>query len=541
MALLDVRHLTFTYPGETRPAVQDVSFSLEAGDFAVLCGATGSGKSTLLRCLKREIAPKGVLTGALRSDGVPLRDLSARDSACRIGFVAQRPEAQIVTDKVWHEMAFGLENLGVPSPVIRRRIAETASYFGLQDWFDRDTAELSGGQKQLLCLASVMVMQPDVLLLDEPTAQLDPIAAQDFLSTLARLNLDLSLTILLIEHRLNTVLPLSNRLLAMENGQLIACGGTRSVAEKLKSHPVLRQAMPDALRLAALLGTEEAPLTVGEGRSLLRRRLQGGRPQLTLPAPPAGGEEALAFSHVFFRYAREGADVLRDLTLTVRSGEFVCLLGGNGTGKTTALSCAAGLLRPYAGRISVFGQNIRKYTGQKLYQHVLVLLPQDVQTLFLRDTVRDELADAQAAPPPALVPLLDRHPYDLSGGEQQLLGLAKVLAAAPRLLLLDEPTKGLDPMARAQVGDFLRSWQAETGGTVVCVTHDPAFAADCATRCILFFRGEAVSDDPVHTFFAGNRYYTTPANLIARGVCDEAITVEEVASLCRSSEGGAAS
>ena len=243
MALLAIQNLSFAYPLCPQKALENISFSLEKGDFCVLCGATGSGKSTLLRCLKREIAAKGELSGQILYQDQPLSALSERESACRIGFVAQRPQQQIVADKVWHELAFGLENMGLPQAVIRRRVAETACFFGIEDWFDRDVSTLSGGQQQLLCLAAVMVMQPDILLLDEPTAQLDPIAAGNFLSTLQRLNRELALTILLIEHRLEEAIPLANKLLAMDNGRLIANDAIRPAVRALQGHPALSSAM----------------------------------------------------------------------------------------------------------------------------------------------------------------------------------------------------------------------------------------------------------------------------------------------------------
>ena len=538
MALLAIQDLSFAYPLCPQKALENISFSLEKGDFCVLCGATGSGKSTLLRCLKREIAPKGELSGQILYQDQPLSALCERESACRIGFVAQRPQQQIVADKVWHELAFGLENMGLPQAVIRRRVAETACFFGIEDWFDRDVSTLSGGQQQLLCLAAVMVMQPDILLLDEPTAQLDPIAAGNFLSTLQRLNRELALTILLIEHRLEEAIPLANKLLAIDDGRLIANDAVRPAVRALQGHPALSSAMPVAARVAGMWQLPDCPLTVQEGRRMLENQpLRKNMPvfgtESALNTPPA-----LEMRDVFFRYERNLPDVLRGLSLTVRTGEIFCLLGGNGSGKSTALACAAKLLRPYAGTISVFGKKLKNYAGQSLYQNCLALLPQDVQTLFLCSTVAEELQSVHADTanfPMDFTPLLNRHPYDLSGGEQQALALCKALAARPRLLLLDEPTKGLDACARERMTALLQALRAQ-GLTVLCVTHDVAFAAACADRCALFFRGEVVSCGEPHAFFAGNHYYTTAANRMARGVCDTAICAEEVAALRRPPE-----
>ena len=529
MALLEIENLSFAYPQGKGRVLDDVSFSLERGDFLLVCGATGSGKSTLLRCLKRELTPLGNLSGRIRYAGKPLAELPERENARLIGFVGQKPEQQLVTDKVWHELAFGLENLGAPSSLIRRRVAETAAYFDLEDCFERDVSSLSGGQKQLVNLAAVMAMRPEILLLDEPTAQLDPIAAENFLSTLEKLNRELSLTIVLIEHRLEETLPLSNRVLALENGKTLVFDETRRAARALREHPVLSRALPGALRLSALLHEDACPLTVREGRALLERR-GGAFRTLSDEMHDERRAAALSFRDVYFRYGRSGEDVLRGASFRAAQGEITCLLGGNGAGKSTLLGCAAGLLRPYAGRIEVFGKSIRSYKGQALYQGVMAMLPQDVETMFLASTVREELKDVDySAFPVDFTPLLDKHPYDLSGGEQQALGLVKALAAKPRLLLLDEPTKGLDARARDAVAEILRALRAQ-GLSIVCVTHDVEFAAACADRCALFFRGDAVSADRPRAFFGGNAYYVPAAGRMARGLCEGALTVEELAA-----------
>ena len=527
--LVRLEHYGFTYPQQTRPALSDVELTIREGEFWVLCGTSGCGKTTLLRQLKPSLRPHGAVQGCVWFDGQPLEQLPPRRQAADIGFVLQSPEEQTVTDKVWHELAFGLENLGTPSPLIRRRVAETAAYFNLEDCFERDVSSLSGGQKQLVNLAAVMAMRPEVLLLDEPTAQLDPIAAENFLSTLEKLNRELSLTIVLIEHRLEEALPLSNRLLALENGKALVFDETRRAARALREHPVLSRALPGAARLSALWHEDDCPLTVREGRALIERR--GGSFRALADEERNEKSAALAFKDVYFRYDRSGEDVLRGTAFRAAEGEITCLLGGNGSGKSTLLNCAAGLLRPYAGRIEVFGKPIRAYKGQALYQGVLALLPQDVQTMFLAATVREELKGVDySAFPVDFEPLLDKHPYDLSGGEQQALGLIKALAAKPRLLLLDEPTKGLDARARDAVAEILKALRAQ-GLSIVCVTHDVECAAACADRCALFFRGDVVSMDRPRAFFGGNAYYVPAAGRMARGLCEGALTVEELAAM----------
>ena len=536
MALLTVKNLSFTYATEQGEALHDISFDIENGEFVVLCGATGCGKSTLLRLLKRELAPMGEKTGELFFDGKPLDSLSAKDSASLIGYVMQQPEEQIATDKVWHELAFGLENQNLPQGVIRRRVAEMASYFGIEDWFLSDVSALSGGQKQLLNLASVMVMQPKLLLLDEPTAQLDPITASDFIATLKKLNRELGLTIILIEHRLEEAVPLCDRLMVMENGTLLAMDAPRKAVAMLREHPALLEGMPVSVRLFHALGGEgDVPLDIREGRSFVEKHYKNEIRALPEKDYEHSEKKALSFRHVYFRYEKNGEDILTDLDFDVYENEIFCILGGNGSGKTTTLSAASGLYTPYSGDIRVFGKKIKDYKNGTLYKECLALLPQDVQTVFLRNTVKEELDDANAdisALPYDLSHLLHRHPYDISGGERQLVALAKVLAGKPKLLLLDEPTKGLDASAKARVMDILKDLKA-SGVTIVAVTHDVEFAASLADRTALFFRGSIICAETPRRFFAENNFYTTAASRMTRGYYEGAVKQEDVLLLCR--------
>ena len=536
MEILAVENLTFTYPKCEAPAVRDVTLALEKGEFAVLCGATGSGKSTLLRMLKRELTPLGERTGRILFCGQELSELADRESAAKIGFVMQQPEQQIVTDKVWHELAFGLENLGVPQSEIARRTAEMASYFGIGDWYDRDVAELSGGQKQLLNLAAVLVMQPDILILDEPTAQLDPIAASDFIAALKRLNQDMSLTMIMAEHRLEEVVPICDRLMVMESGQITANGAPEEVITQLRGREELLRGMPAAARLYAELGESgSCPLTVRAGRRYIEENYRNDVRSLPAEDYTVPEEKALTLSGVWFRYDRYSRDIIKGLELGIVAGEIFCILGGNGSGKTTTLNAAAGLLKPYKGTIRVFGKKLKEYRNRSLYRECLALLPQDVQTTFLHNTVREELDECGAdvkALPYDISHLMDKHPYDLSGGEQQIVALAKVLASKPRLLLLDEPTKGLDANAKADMTAILRSLKA-SGVTTVIVTHDVEFAAECADRCAMFFGGQVVSVGTPREFFSCSSFYTTAVSRMTRGFYEGAVTAAQAAELCR--------
>ena len=534
MAYLAVRNLTFTYPNCDRPAVEGVTFQVERGKFLAVCGPTGCGKSTLLRLLKRELAPLGDLSGEMIVDSADQSALKDRDAACRIGYVMQRPEQQIVTDKVWHELAFGLENMGLPQPVIARRVAEMAAYFGIEGWFDKAVDTLSGGQKQLLNLAAVMVMQPEILILDEPTAQLDPIAAADFIATVRKVNRELGLTVIITEHRLEDVIPVCDRLLVLQNGRVLDCDVPRAVVSRIADNPDLLAFMPAAARLFhAVNGKGDCPLDVREGRAFIEaQEIKAALPEETERVAEA---PALEFCDVYFRYGRNLPDVLNGMRFTVGTGEICCIMGGNGSGKSTTLSVAAALNKAYAGEVRVFGKKLREYKNQSLYRGCLTLLPQDVQSAFLCNTVREELAECGATAdllPIDFTPLRDKHPYDLSGGEQQLVALAKVLATRPRLLLLDEPTKGVDAAAKVRLINVLKALKMQ-GMTLVIVTHDVEFAAECADRCCFVFRGQIISDGTPRSCFSQNSFYTTAVSRMARGLIDGAVTVDDAVSVLR--------
>ena len=562
MALLEVKNLSFTYPRqpkdttEPKPALSGVSLDIRRGEFMVLCGASGCGKSTLLRLLKRELAPEGEKSGEIIFCGKEQSTLSEREAACEIGYVLQNPENQIVTDKVWHELAFGLENMGVPTPVIRRRVAEMACFFGIDDWFRKKTTELSGGQKQLLNLASILSMQPKLLILDEPTSQLDPIAASDFIHTLSKINKELGLTILLTEHRLEEVFPLADRVAVMDQGKLLFVESPRQAGHELKkfdpNHRMLL-GLPSAVRIYQGLDAEDVtcPLTVRDGRNFIEENYNNTITRLE--REPEKKEEkdrpiAMRMKDICFRYEKEEPDVLDHVALTLYEGEVVSLLGGNGAGKTTLLSVISGTNRPYYGKIEVFGKRLQKYRGKELYIRKLASLPQNPQTVFLKMTVREDYEELAkvlgckkseledkiqvVAQQLEITHLVERHPYDLSGGEQQRAAIGKVLLLEPRLLLLDEPTKGIDAWSKRQLGNLLKDLRGQ-GITVLMVTHDVEFAAEVSDRCGLFFDHEITSVDTPEEFFCNNNYYTTAANRISRQQYENAITCEEVIELCR--------
>ncbi len=543
MDWLKADHLRFRYAGEEGDALADVSFSLRRGEMAVLCGEMGCGKSTLLRLIKRELAPRGERGGTLLFRGRSVEEMTDRESALSIGYVAQRPDQQIVTDRVWHELAFGLENLGTEAGEMRRRVAETAAFFGLESLFDRRTDELSGGQKQMLNLAAVTAMRPEMLILDEPAAHLDPIAAAELMNAIRRLNRETGMTVLLSEHHLEDALPGADRLLMMKEGRILAEGEPREVCGRIAPDSGYAAFLPAAARLYRSAPVGDCPLSVSEGRKWLAGRLplsperERAGESGERKAREADAESALSLREVCFRFERKGRDVLRSVNLEVRRGEIFCLMGGNGSGKTTLLRCGAGLIRPDSGEIRFFGEKLRE-KGRDLYHRGVAMLPQDPQTLFLRPTVREELRDAGLSGQEGredffdFSTMLNRHPFDLSGGEQRLLALARVLAARPALLLLDEPTGGLDALWRKRLTRVLLKLR-DQGITMLLVTHDPEFAAETADRCALLFRGSVIAPEEPRAFFGGNSYYTTAVSRMTRGLLPGCVTAAEAAEELR--------
>lgn len=547
MALFEIRNLTFTYPGQQAPALRDLSFSLEQGEFLVVCGKSGCGKSTLLRHFKTAMSPYGERKGQILLEGRELDTVSVREQGARIGYVLQSPDNQLVTDKVWHELAFGLENLGYETGTIRLRVAEMASFFGIQTWFEKNVEELSGGQKQLLNLAAVMAMQPDLLVLDEPTSQLDPLAAGDFLATLRKINAELGTTILIIEHRLEEVLAYADRVMVMENGRILALDEPAKLPARIRDNDMFR-AMPVPMRIfEALSGEGFSPVTVREGREWLEgwmknREETAGQTGKSKQAGKATSEVVIEARDVWFRYEKELPDVVRDLNLTVRKGELYCLLGGNGTGKSTTLSLLGRIRKPYRGKLYLKGKELGKYRENELYGVVLGILPQNPQCLFVKDTVEKDLQEMSkdeerirdVIAKTEIGHLLNSHPYDLSGGEQQRAALAKVLLLNPEIILLDEPTKGLDGFYKQKLAEILKGLTKE-GRTILMVSHDIEFCAEYGDTCALFFHGGVVSSAPARQFFAGNSFYTTAANRMARKWYPDAVTAKDVIERCRES------
>ena len=537
MNLVEIKDFGFSYPESSRKVLEHVNLNIKEGTLNVIMGRSGCGKSTLLRQLKSVLAPAGEKEGEILYRNIPLRDTDHRTQSQEIGFVMQNPDNQIVTDKVWHELAFGLESLGYDNATIR-------------------------------------------LILDEPTSQLDPIAASDFLETVKKINRDIGTTVLLTEHRLQDIIPYADRVFVMDEGTLFLEGKPREIGTKLKEqHHGMFLSMPVPMQIYA--GTDSAltcPLTVSEGRQWIREyieekgikkeKIQQANQRLEKQGEKNENDTAGFFGHlkrqkentppaiqmkdVWFRYEKDSPDVIQDLSLEVKKGEFYALVGGNGTGKSTTLSLLGRVHQPYSGRIYLDGKDLRSFSDRKLYCGYLGVMPQNPQSIFLKKTVLEDLYSViggKKEKPSNEYPismkkekaiegivslthlegLLERHPYDLSGGEQQRLALAKVLLLRPKILLMDEPTKGMDAEYKEELGSILKKLQSH-GMTIFMISHDVEFVAEYADTTGLFFEGNIVTSKKTRDFFAGNNFYTTAANRMARGLFPEAVTGKDVVS-----------
>lgn len=541
--IFELQDVTFCYPGVVTPAIEGICLSIYPSEIVVLCGQSGCGKSTLLRHMKKNQIPFGSGRGKIFFDGKELESMDNRTAARRIGFVGQEPDAQIVTDTVWHEMAFGLENLGVSCEEIRRRTAETAEYLGMGGWFRRPVDELSGGQKQLLNLASVLVMKPDMLVLDEPMAQMDPISANRFIQTLLRLNQDFGTSMILSEQRLEEVLPIADRILFMHAGKLLATGDVSESGrllvecERQIGGPLpVRDALPTAVRAYISCETLErqnkCPVSVREGRNWLREKCGISVLSNVVPAGSAQSpgnkrqEIVLRAKEVCYSYSGKKY-ILEDFSIEVEKGCFFVILGGNGSGKTTALKLLSGVYGKCNG-----GKILRR--GRVLY------LAQNPQSLFTEITVEEELAEVLPKDDDnvreevkkmlaflELSDLREYNPMDLSGGEKQRLALGKVLLRRPEVLLLDEPTKGLDAAFKKKLSHLFSRLRA-SGVTIVMASHDLEFCAENATHTGLLFDGSLISAGKNREFFAGNSYYTTAAARMSDGILPGCLLCQDI-------------
>lgn len=537
MAFIELNKLTFTYPDCINPAIRNLSLSIDKGQFVVLFGASGSGKSTLLKLLKKEIQPHGTLEGDIFINGKLVQEPSPDTK--EIGFVFQDPENQVVADDVLHEMVFGLENMGLPTNEMRSRVAEMVHFFGAEALLEKKTHELSGGKKQQINLASVLLMQPDILLLDEPTAQLDPVSTREFLDMIKRLNEEFGMTIIMAEHRLEEVLPLADQLVMMESGEMIAKGDPREVLTQVWNS-ANRTYVPTIPSLFFnMKGTGMVPLTVKEGRSWVQSETFFKNTIVPVKNKASRNELLINAKNILFHYEKKKELILNELDFTLAKGEFYALMGGNGSGKSTLLKLLAGLIKPDSGKI-FFETKPLKAWKQKEISKKIGYLPQNPKLFFLQDTVRKEMnyileqwgfkndQEVQSLLGVLkITDLLDSHPYDLSGGELQKAALACLLLRKPEVLFLDEPTKGLDPISKENLAKILTDLNLQ-GITILISTHDVEFAAQYATKCGMMFQGKITAEGTAEQFFKGNFFYTTMVQRLFRNLPDQhVLTIQE--------------
>lgn len=554
MDYLTIKDVTFQYPGASSPAISDFSLVVNQGDFVLLCGASGSGKSTLLKMLKPQLTPAGEEKGSIHFKGENLTDLPELVTTSKIGFVTQNPENQIVTENTWHELAFGLENLGLTSAEIKNRIAEMVNFLGIQELIGLKTTTLSGGQKQLLNLASVLVMKPDILLLDEPTTQLDPIAAQYFIDTLVRLNREMGMTIIMAEHRLEGIFASVDLIVLLEEGRLLLNEKPANVAAQIRKRQTELErfvvSLPSAVQLYLSNQIDnQCPMTVLEGKRFLTKHF--GKPKQPFLINQTIAEQhtaniSIQLKDCWFRYDKQGKDILAGITAAFRKGEICSLVGGNGTGKTTLLKAIAGINKCYFGKITILDKPLKKN------RQALAFLPQESQMLFIKDSIQEDYQNYLQNKGMAIQEqqsrikkvvtflgierLLIRHPLDLSGGECQLAALGKLLLIEPEILLLDEPTKGIDNYGKKKLIQLLKTLSSQ-GKTIIIVTHDLDFAAESSDRCGLFFDNNLLTITDVSTFFSNHMFYTTAASRMSRELISNVVTTAQLLDVCRELEG----
>lgn len=591
--IIQIRDLTFAYAAGDEPVLSDINIDIGSGEFVIIMGSSGSGKTTLLKMLKRNMIPAGRYSGRVYIYGKEADKLTDRENAAGIGYVSQDPDNQIVTDKVWHELAFGLENLGMDNVTIRKKVAEMSEYFGITGWYDREVSKLSGGQKQILNLASVMVMQPGILLLDEPTANLDPLAAIRFLDVVKRINQELGVTVVMVEHNLEHIYADADRIIAIDKGRVAANSSPKkAAADIITAGSFLIEGLPVASRLYSGYNkkngnsvvsynnvnidsnnkdnhilSDEIPLTVKEGRrwyvnykkvygkditkdkdkinnfagksiindkvikkDVLEDNITGNKNKKRIGFIKKNNLEnkssrkntdnientVCQLKNVSYSYNKKLPYIIDGVDVSFKEGQITAILGGNGAGKSTMLKLIAGIIEPVRGKI--------------ISNKRIIMLPQDPKAVFTEVSVEEELAEVLMDKGNGIynnMPMEDKreiveqiieefglndirknNPYDISGGQQEKLAIAKVLLLKPEVLLLDEPTNGLDPYFKKTLGKLLKKINAG-GVTIIIVSHDLEFVDSFCDDVIMLFDRKVAAQDSTHKFLRDNMFYTT--------------------------------
>ncbi|MDE6565972.1 MAG: ATP-binding cassette domain-containing protein, partial [Clostridia bacterium] len=519
MAIYKIENLNFTYSGGTTPVLNNISLQIEEGGFYIICGKSGSGKSTLLKLLKKELSPKGNCTGDIYYNNINLKELDNHTFVAEIGFVGQDVESNLVCDKVWKELAFGLGNLGYSDEFIGARVAEVSEYFGISKWYNRKISELSGGNKQILAVAAVMAMTPKVLLLDEPTSMLDPIAKKSFVDFIARINKELGVTIIVVEHNMENLFDIASNIIVLDNGRVVANERPSMLAENIadKEYAKFIGLTEFAEIFAKLGGKGKMPCEIKEKRTWLKDNFVVKNKYFDLNNDKTIDKKDIVLSaeKLYFRYEKKGNDIIKGASIDCKANEIICLLGGNGGGKTTFANLLTGVYKPYSGKVKL------------LKNKKIAMLPQNAKGLFVEESVQNEMyvtakllrQDKMFADNLIerfeLKSISNSHPYDISGGEVQQLALAKLFLTKPDIIILDEPTQGMDMQAKEYLKEFLFEHK-NSGGSVIVVTHDLRFAANIGDRIGLFFDGNITGLRRAEEFFENNSLYTTECSLLTK-------------------------
>jgi len=553
MALFQIQDLSFRYPNTSKNALKGISTHIKTGDFVVICGASGSGKTTLLRHLKKDLMPIGQRDGEVLYKDSAIVNMVPIQSVTEIGMVFQDPESQIVMDTVINELTFSMENIGLSKSVMKSRLAEVATYFGIEDILHKKIDHLSGGQKQIINLCSVLVLQPQVLIFDEPTAQLDPIARKEFIQMVYQLNFDMNMTIIMSEHLIDDVIMYANRVMYMSEGILVRDLNSRDFCETIIKHENRNEYpyLPQVSKIGSVFKQDNymAPLTIKEARGIVtsfQKKLLSNQEQTTPLKRSSNNQDLLTNSdvilnikHGYYTYDVKEKFVLEDVSFAVRDNEFVTIMGANGSGKSTLLKCLTGQYKLFKGSLYYQKDNTKKKAVFSELNTAIGYVDQNTMVHFAYQSVQEELDfafDNQLSSKLwrdellALFQLgetMKKHPYDLSGGEQEKLAILLALAKRPRILLLDEPTKGLDPISKAQLAKILRQIASEHSA-VVCVTHDVEFAAENSHRTVLIFNRAIVYDGDVRRFFTENHYFTTKINQVMKLIDPTCMLIKDV-------------
>ena len=553
--MIEINNVTFTYAEGKKPALNDVSLSINDSEFILIAGPSGCGKSTLCRCING-LVPSfygGKISGSVTVQNINTLHTPTKEMAKTVGMVFQDPENQLMATDVEREIAFGLENLGLSKTLMAKRIEEVLDTVGIDHLRHRQITTLSGGEKQKTAIAAVLVLHPEILVLDEPTSELDPKGAEEVIQLVKRLNEEFGLTVLLVEHRIDRVLQSVDRLILMNNGMIAYDGNPRDwihhVGDTLPDIGV-----PPITRLSVALQKKnidtKTPLTIKEGRQNFSSVFKSKKFKKTdfssIRKSKNSNDSVVAIKNLWYKYP-DSPTILRGINLSISKGEFVSLIGRNASGKTTLAKMLNGLLKPTKGTVEINGINTTKTSVETLSKYVGYVF-QDPNVHLFADTVEEEitfmmhnLGFSPKSTEESLEKMLKQfnlnycryaYPRSLSTGEKQRVALSSVLAANPQLLILDEPTRGLDYELKKTLMHHLKTYQ-QNGGTILLITHDIELIAEFGERVLLISEGNIVADGTKHDVLSNSLHFSPQINRLIQpftkyGLASDILTVDEI-------------